>query len=64
MHGTFPLQRPRESVSTIASLRIGLAFAAMPLVIATIAAILKFGSAVRASDIVDILVAATLGAPL
>jgi hypothetical protein len=43
---------------------VALAFAAMPLIIATIAAIMRFGSGVAASNILDILVAATLAAPL
>jgi hypothetical protein len=35
-------------------------FAAMPLAIATLAALLRFGSTVKVSDILDMLVQATL----
>ena len=48
----------------IGSTCVALAFAAMPLIIATIAAIVRFGSGVTASNVLDILVAATLAAPL
>jgi hypothetical protein len=43
---------------------MGLAFAAMPWIIATVAAILRFGSAVTASDILGMLFAAGLATPL
>jgi hypothetical protein len=39
-------------------------FAGMPLMIATLVAILRFGNAVKASDILDLLAAAALAAPL
>jgi hypothetical protein len=66
MHGTFPPRDPagRSFPLDVASIRVALAFAAMPLIIATIAAILRFGAGVTASDILDIFVAATLAAPL
>jgi hypothetical protein len=66
MHGTFPSRGTagRSFQLDTASIGVALGFAAMPLIIATIAAILRFGSAVTASDILDILVAATLAAPL
>ena len=66
MHGTFPPRGPagRSFQLDIGSTCVALAFAAMPLIIATIAAIVRFGSGVTASNVLDILVAATLAAPL
>jgi hypothetical protein len=67
MHGTFPFPRSEgrsSSRSEVASFLVCLAFAAAPLIAATLVAVLRFGIAVRASDIIDVLVAATLAAPL
>jgi hypothetical protein len=64
MHGTFPPIAPlREPNSPIASLYVSLAFAAIPLVLATILAAIRFGSAVSASDLLEILRAAALATP-
>jgi hypothetical protein len=65
MHGTFPLPRPQGRNShppQILTILPSLMFAAMPLAIAALAALLRFGSAVKASDILDILVQAALAA--
>ena len=65
MHGTFPLPRPQgrnPHPPEILTILPSLMFAAMPLAIAALAALLRFGSAVKASDILDILVQAALAA--
>jgi hypothetical protein len=66
MHGTFPRHEleGRSSTLEIGSLFVGLAFATIPLIIATLMALLRFGSAVTVADIVGILVTATSLAPL
>lgn len=67
MHGTFPLPRPygrstdRPEFSTILP---GLLFAVMPLIIATLVAILRVGGAIQLSDILDVFSAAAQAAPL
>jgi hypothetical protein len=66
MHGTFPRHKSegRSSTLEVSSLLVGLAFAIIPLIMATLAALLRFGSAVTVADIVGILVTATSSAPL
>jgi len=66
MHGTFPRHESEGLSSTleVRSLYVGLAFATIPVIIATLAALLRFGSAVTVADIVGILVTASSSAPL
>jgi hypothetical protein len=67
MHGTFPLPSPygrSTDRSEIVTILPGLLFAVMPLIIATLVAVLRCGSTIRLSDILDVLSAAAQAAPL
>jgi hypothetical protein len=65
MHGTFPKrapeQRPRQQA---ADLWTCLAFASIPLGLAIVAAVLRFGSDATLANVVDVLVAASAAAPM
>jgi len=69
MHGTFPERLPkrtppREAIHPLTTFGTCLAFASIPLVLATAVAILRFGSKVSIAKIVGVLVIATSAAPL
>ena len=69
MHGTFPETLPKrasppETEDSWTGFGISFAFASLPLVLATLVAIFRFGSKVTLADIVDTLVTATSAAPM
>jgi|HubBroStandDraft_6_1064221.scaffolds.fasta_scaffold825093_1 hypothetical protein len=69
MHGTFPERLskrtvPPEVIDPWMTFATSLAFASIPLVLATIAAIFRFGSKVSVAKIVGVLVTATTASPM
>ena len=69
MHGTFPERHPKrtqlpEAVVPWTGFATSLAFASLPFVLVTVAAILRFGSKVSVAKIVGVLVAATSVIPM
>jgi hypothetical protein len=69
MHGTFPETLPKrasppETEDWWTGFGTSFAFASIPLVLATLVAIFRFGSKVTLADIVDLLVTATSAAPM
>ena len=61
MHGTFPerFSKRSEGIDPWMTFATSLAFASIPLVLATVAAIFRFGSKVSVAKIVGVLVTAT-----
>lgn len=70
MHGTFPERLPRRTTlpettdNPWTDFGISLAIALMPIILATLVAILRFGSQVTPRKILDVLVAATSATPM
>ena len=69
MHGTFPERLPKrtrlpEAIDPWTGFGTSFAFALIPLVLATLVAIFRFGSKVTLANIVDVLVAATSATPM
>ena len=69
MHGTFPERLPKrtflpEAIDPWTGLSTSLAFASIPLVLAIVAAVLRFGSNATFANVVDVLVTATTAAPM
>jgi hypothetical protein len=69
MHGTFPERLPKrttlpEAIDPWTGFGTSFAIALIPLVLATLVAIFRFGSKVTLANIVDVLVAATSAAPM
>jgi hypothetical protein len=66
MHGTFPerFSKRSEVIDPWMTFATSLAFASIPLVLATVAAIFRFGSKVSVAKIVGVLVTATTASPM
>ena len=68
MHGTFPTPNREylgyRSATDIDSLWLCLGVAAMPVLLATAVAIFRFGSNITVGNILDVLSAAAVAAPL
>jgi hypothetical protein len=65
MHGTFPREIPKSRSKTAFRLpSAGLVFAAMPLLVAVVVALLRFGSSITIADILKLLADAAAAAPL
>ncbi|MBV8652693.1 MAG: hypothetical protein JO255_14595 [Alphaproteobacteria bacterium] len=65
MHGTFPREIPKSRSKTNFRLpSAGLAFAAMPILVAVVVALLRFGSGITIADILQLLADAAAAAPL
>ena len=69
MHGTFPERLPKrarvpEAIDTWTAFATSLAFASIPLALAIVVAILRFGSKVSFPKIVGVFVAATSSIPM
>ena len=70
MHGTFPERLPKRTTLSETSddpwtdLGITFAIALVPIILATLVAIFRFGSATTPARILDVLVAATSATPM
>ena len=64
MQGTFPRLIDKERKARSASLWSGVAFAALPLIIVLLVALVKCGREVTLPNVVEVLYTATIAAPL